>query len=99
MPAGGDEEQKIAMDLKFLGQGLRAGTSLESPAGDELAREAASDFSSFLAFVAFMSRGGAEHICAALDGNLPLRANTQLFVGIDLKGTSKEALEILLDAA
>lgn len=86
------------MEIKFLGQGLRPGTEVERPVGDVLATEATGTYTSLLAFVAFTSAAGAEHLCEALAKNTVLRAGTRLFVGVDLQGTSREALECLLNA-
>ena len=81
------------MQVTFLGQGLTSG--LDRAIGDEL-RAAISDgsFNSLTAFVAFVSSSAAEF----LGDQISLRNgfNAVLNVGIDQKGTSKEALEALL---
>lgn len=86
------------MDIEFLGQGLSPNKA-DKPVGKVLLEEIRSgQYTAFLGFVAFLSRSGAEHITLALNGQTSLRENSHLFVGIDLKGTSKEALQVLLAA-
>lgn len=54
-------------------------------------------YSEFLAFVAFVSEGGVERIRNSLTTFISKGNSASLFVGIDNKATSKEALEALLN--
>lgn len=81
------------MQVTFLGQGVVAG--LDRAVGDEL-RAATSDakFTAFEAFVAFVSSPAAKFLCDLISKRPGFSA--YLYVGVDQKATSKEALETLL---
>lgn len=82
------------MEIQFLGQGLGSespnsvGKHLENLISDE-------GFHSFTAISAFISQSGISGLSKHLDVANHLEKIT-IIVGVDQKGTSKEALEILL---
>lgn len=81
------------LEIRFIGQGLdKDGDQLGS-----LITEALMDnnYNQFLAFVAFVSEGGVERLKSALN-SFSNRGDINLFIGVDNKATSKEALELLL---
>jgi len=84
------------MELKFIGQGLDP--TSDSTAGnliiDSLVDE---QFNSFNAFVAFVSIGGINNIVDQLTAFKARGGAIRLYVGVDLNGTSKEALEELIE--
>lgn len=84
------------MELKFIGQGLDP--TSDSTAGnliiDSLTEE---QFNSFNAFVAFVSIGGINNIIDHLIAFKARGGVIRLYVGVDLNGTSKEALEKLIE--
>jgi HKD family nuclease len=84
------------MELKFIGQGLDP--TSDSTAGnliiDSLTDE---QFNSFNAFVAFVSIGGINNIIDQLTAFKARGGAIRLYVGVDLNGTSKEALEKLIE--
>jgi len=84
------------MDLKFIGQGLDPESN--STAGnliiDSLVDE---QFNRFNAFVAFVSIAGLNNILNQLDTFKERGGIIRLYVGVDLNGTSKEALEKLIE--
>lgn len=84
------------MELKFIGQGLDPESN--STAGnliiDSLVDE---QFNRFNAFVAFVSIGGLNNILNQLNTFKERGGSTRLYVGVDLNGTSKEALEKLIE--
>jgi HKD family nuclease len=84
------------MELKFIGQGLDP--TSDSTAGnliiDSLTDE---QFNSFNAFVAFVSIGGINNIIDQLKAFKARGGTIRLYVGVDLNGTSKEALEKLIE--
>jgi len=83
------------MELKFIGQGLNpvsnftAGNVLISSLIDK-------NYNSFRAFVAFVSVGGINNIIDELIAFKARGGSVRLYIGIDLNGTSKEALEKLI---
>ena len=84
------------MEISFLGQGL-------NPTGNKQAGEAlkntltSGEYSSLRIFVAFLSKSGLNSILAELNAFKGTAGNTvKVFVGVDLHGTSKEALELLI---
>ena len=82
------------MQVKFLGQGLCEGN--DEPVGNELETSIANQNFSYLeVYVAFLSVRAAEFLVKKIESSTNLKA--KLYVGVDLQGTSKEALELLLD--
>ena len=85
------------MEVKFLGQGLHPGTGNDKPMGLEIIKSISDkSHSSFCAFDAFLSTAGATALTFALLRRGVSSLSTKLFIGVDFKGTSKKALEILL---
>jgi len=84
------------MKLKFIGQGLDPTSNFTTGnlIIDSLVDE---QFDSFNAFVAFVSIGGINNIIDQLKGFKERGGAIRLFVGVDLNGTSKEALEKLIE--
>jgi HKD family nuclease len=81
------------MQIRFLGQGL--GSGHDQAIGNELQRAIGDTrFSSLEAYVAFLSISAAEYLTQQVRSRAGFQAN--LYVGVDQKGTSKEALEELL---
>lgn len=83
------------MEVKFIGQGL----SLQSdqPAGDVINKILESNnYQDFSAFVAFASVGGIKQILPNIKEHIRRNGTIRLYVGVDLHGTSKEALDLLL---
>lgn len=83
------------MDSNFLGQGLHeseesVGQLLIDSFGDP-------DFDSFSCIVAFASVAGIEYLRPYVEGAKGHIENFSVVVGVDQKGTSKEALENLLE--
>lgn len=84
------------MELKFIGQGLdpisdiTAGNLIIDSLVDE-------QFNTFNAFVAFVSIGGIKNIIDELIAFKARGGAIRLYVGVDLNGTSKEALEKLIE--
>ena len=83
------------MDVKFIGQGLSSPS--DRPAGDVINEILVrSEFKEFSAFVAFASAGGIKQILPNLKKFMERDGKVQLFVGVNLHATSKEALELLM---
>ena len=84
------------MELRFIGQGLDP--SSDSTTGnliiDSLIDE---EFKSFNAFVAFVSIGGINNIIDELRSFKTRGGAIRLYIGVDLNGTSKEALDKLME--
>jgi HKD family nuclease len=84
------------MNIKFIGQGLDPASDLT--AGnliiDSLIDE---EFNTFNAFVAFVSTGGINNIIDQLTSFKARGGTIRLYIGVDLNGTSKEALEKLIE--
>lgn len=81
------------MEVRFIGQGLyKDGDQLGSLITDALMND---KYNQFLAFVAFVSEGGVDRLKSALS-SFNNRGDIKLFIGVDNKATSKEALEVLL---
>jgi HKD family nuclease len=84
------------MRIKFIGQGLdpdsdhTAGNMLIDSLNDPA-------FTSFNAFVAFVSTGGLKNILDQLTTFIEREGRIRLYIGVDLNATSKEALEKLLE--
>ena len=83
------------MEVKFLGQGLSLPS--DKPAGDVINNILESkNYQEFSAFVAFASVGGIRQILPNLKEHTQRNGTIRLYVGVDLHGTSKEALDLLL---
>lgn len=84
------------MKLKFIGQGLDPESDIT--AGNFIIDSLESEnYSSFNAFIAFVSTGGIKNI---IDQLLAFKADggeIKLYLGVNLNATSKEALEQLLE--
>ena len=83
------------MKVKFIGQGLSLPS--DKPAGDIINDILESkNYQEFSAFVAFASVGGIKQILPNLKEHIKGNGTIRLYVGVDLHGTSKEALEMLI---
>ncbi|WP_316738527.1 phospholipase D family protein [Pedobacter aquatilis] len=84
------------MELKFIGQGLNP---LINDSTGLILIESLEDtnFDTFNAFVAFLSSGGIKNLLDQLNAFTLRGGKIKLFVGVDLNGTSKEALEKILE--
>lgn len=82
------------MEVKFLGHGLN--TSEDSVGKLLLESFADSEFNEFTCLVAFASFSGIEGLAEHIQASKTHIKTFRAFVGIDQKGTSKEALESLL---
>lgn len=84
------------MDVKFIAQGLDIAQT--SPLGEKLAEALSKNvYKSFSAFVAFVSVGGIKNIEEQLLQFKSRGGDIRLYIGVDLHGTSKEALDRLLE--
>ncbi|MDA3880575.1 MAG: phospholipase D family protein [Prolixibacteraceae bacterium] len=84
------------MDLKFIGQGLDPDSNLT--AGNYIINSLESEnYSTFNAFVAFVSLSGLNNIIDQLLEFKNRGSEIKLFIGVNLNATSKEALELLLE--
>ena len=84
------------MELRFIGQGLDPKSDLT--AGNLIIDSLVdTQFNSFNAFVAFVSTGGINNIIDQLTAFKARGGAIRLYVGVDLNGTSKEALEKLIE--
>ncbi len=85
------------MKVNFIGHGFEGPLSVQ--AGAVLNEALASDdFNSFKAFSAFVSKTGVDNIKESIGAFCARGGNVELYVGVDLHGTSKEALQALIDA-
>lgn len=83
------------MKIEFLGQGFDP--TKNKPLGLRLLKALASDeFNEFICFSAFVSSSGVVNIKDALTEFMLKGNSVKLYVGVDLHGTSKEALEMLM---
>lgn len=84
------------MDIKFIGQGLdhESDITVGNFIIDSLENN---QYSSFNAFVAFVSIGGINNIIDQLTAFKLRNGSIRLYIGVDLNGTSKEALEKLIE--
>ena len=84
------------MELRFIGQGLdpTSNSTTGNLIIDSLVDE---QFNSFNAFVAFVSSGGLTNILTQLTAFKERGGQIRLYVGVDLNGTSKEALDKLIE--
>lgn len=84
------------MDIKFIAQGLNA--EHNNPAGEKIIEALSqNNYNSFTAFVAFASISGIRNIEDQLIAFKNSGGTIQLYIGVDLHGTSKEALEKLME--
>lgn len=84
------------MKVKFIAQGLEPEKS--QPAGDSIVDSLESNyFQTFTAFVAFVSQDGLNQILDTCLSFISKGGVVNLYIGVDLHGTSKEALELLLN--
>lgn len=82
------------MKISFLGQGLsRSSKSLGGLLIESLSEK---QFNKFIFFVAFASQSGINGLSKYIKQTKKRTKNLTIFVGVDQKGTSKEALEALL---
>lgn len=83
------------MEVQFIGQGLSSPN--DKPAGDIINDVLCKDsYQEFSAFVAFVSEGGINQILPNLKKFIERGDTVRLYIGVDLHGTSKEALELLI---
>ncbi|WP_455590744.1 phospholipase D-like domain-containing protein [Bacteroides sp.] len=84
------------MNIQFIGQGLNPAN--DTTTGNYVINSLVSgEYNSFRAFVAFVSMGGLRNIIDELLHFINDGGSVKLYVGVDLNGTSKEALEHLLE--
>ncbi len=84
------------MTLKFIGQGLDPESDIT--AGNFIIDSLESEnYSSFNAFVAFVSTGGLKNIIDEMLAFKEAGGEVKLYLGVNLNATSKEALEKLLE--
>lgn len=87
---------RIVMEIKFIAQGLNVENN--NPAGEKIIEALSqNNYNSFNAFVAFVSISGIRNIEDQLIEFKNRGSNIRLYVGVDLHGTSKEALERLIE--
>lgn len=84
------------MKIKFIAQGLDIAKS--KPTGNEIISALkCSDYKTFAAFVAFVSVDGLNQLKNSIESFSKAKdRKIKFFIGVDLHGTSKEALEFLL---
>lgn len=83
------------MEVQFIAQGIPE--SVSTPAGDVLNHALLTNkYKSFAAFVAFVSVDGINQLKDSFKQFIDSGGQIRLYVGVDLHGTSKEALELLL---
>jgi len=84
------------MELKFIGQGLDPESDITT--GNFIIDSLESEnYSSFNAFVAFVSTGGLKNIIDEMLAFREAGGAIKLYLGVNLNATSKEALEKLLE--
>ncbi|MFP7254858.1 phospholipase D family protein [Terribacillus goriensis] len=85
----------VIMEISFLGQGLNEHSR---PVGDVLIESFQDDrYSRFFSSVAFVTEGGVNRILEAYDNfSSTNEKSSVMFVGVDQKGTPKDALDLLL---
>lgn len=84
------------MEIKFIGQGLDPSSDITT--GNYIISSLIDEqFIFFNAFVAFVSIGGINNIIDQLIEFKRRSGTIRLYVGVDLNGTSKEALDKLLE--
>lgn len=83
------------MKVQFIAQGIPE--SIGTPAGDVINNALlTTNYNSFAAFVAFVSVDGINQLKENFKQFIDSGGQIRLYVGVDLHGTSKEALELLL---
>lgn len=83
------------MKATFLGHGLNSGNN--NNVGKQLAKSFESKyFDTFIGFVAFAAVSGIDTILEKIKKAKSKYKNIRFYIGVDNKGTSKEALELLL---
>ena len=83
------------MKVQFIAQGIPE--SIGTPAGDVINNALlTTNYKSFAAFVAFVSVDGINQLKESFKQFIDSGGQIRLYVGVDLHGTSKEALELLL---
>lgn len=83
------------MEVEFLGQGFDP--TKNKPVGLRLLQALTSDeFNEFISFSAFVSSSGVNNLKDALIDFIDKGNSVHLYIGVDLHGTSKEALEMLM---
>ena len=86
------------MEVQFIAQGLNNGKS--QAAGERLKAALINEsYNKLTAFVAFISSGGINNIKEELIAFKERGCEIRLYLGVDLHGTSKEALQMLIDNA
>lgn len=84
------------MQIDFIGHGLNTNNKLN--VGDQLATSfGSSHFDCFIGFVAFAAISGVNKLLPSILTAQKKYKKLVFFVGVDNKGTSKEALELLLE--
>lgn len=84
------------MQIDFIGHGLNTYNKLN--VGDQLATSFnSSHYDSFIGFVAFAAISGVNKLLPSLTIAQQKYKKLVFFIGVDNKGTSKEALELLLE--
>lgn len=84
------------MQIDFIGHGLNTDNKLN--VGDQLATSfGSSHFDSFVGFVAFAAISGVNKLLPSLLTAQKKYKKLVFFIGVDNKGTSKQALELLLE--
>jgi len=84
------------LELKFIGQGLDSENDVAT--GNHIITALEDDrYTSFCAFVAFVSKSGIDNIIEQLTAFIDKGNTVKLYVGVDLNSTSKEALEKLIE--
>lgn len=84
------------MQIEFIGHGLNTDNKLN--VGDQLATSfISSHYDSFIGFVAFAAISGVNKLLPSLLTAQKKYKKLVFFIGVDNKGTSKEALELLLE--
>lgn len=84
------------MQIDFIGHGLNTDNKLN--VGDQLATSfGSSHFDSFIGFVAFAAISGVNKLLPSLLTAQKNYKKLVFFIGVDNKGTSKQALELLLE--
>ena len=83
------------MEIEFLGQGFNA--TYNKPLGFRILQALESgEYNEFICFSAFVSSSGIINLRDALIDFINKGNSVNLYVGVDLHGTSKEALEMLI---
>ena len=83
------------MQVTFLGHGLE---SNQYNVGKQLVNSFENKyFENFIGFVAFVALTGVDKVLPSIQGSKEKFKTLKLYVGVDNKGTSKEALEKLLE--